>query len=330
MSHCCVTFIRSNPTVVCSAVTTGGIAGAIRCCACWRVRREQGAPWSGSGMRSDAYWPEDFRDTFMPQIGWGSVLAGSFCAEPDCVGYLLLSRRSGANPLVPAAATALDPLLPQIAAACSLRQSFSRAIASMERVLFQGSHANTGMAYFNMAGEPVLINDPLRHIFAAADGLGFDGNRIVGGGWHETARIRALIEDTLRQPSEPEDLPVGNSIDIARPSGSRPYLVDALRVRGRERFIEDNSIVSVLRVIDPEAAVDPAADFARYRLTPAEIRVARSLMAGLRPKEIATQTGLSLNTIRVQQRSLYRKLGVSRHFELMRLLVPGWAGPGES
>lgn len=285
--------------------------------------------WQGRG-RSDACWPADFYNAFMPQLGWGSVLAGSFHAEADRIGYLLLGRRDGVEPLAPAAAAALDRLLPQIAAASSLRDSFSHAIASMERALFQGSQPDIGMAYFNAAGEPVLINDPLRHIFAAADGLGLAGNQIVGGGWHETLRIRALVEDTLRQSSESEDLPKGNGMDVARPSGRKPYRVDALRVRGRERFIEDNDIVVVLRVVDPETVADPTADFARYRLTPAEIRVARSLMAGLRPKEIATQTGLSLNTIRVQQRSLYRKLGVSRHFELMRLLVPGWAGTGET
>lgn len=285
--------------------------------------------WQG-GVRSDANWPVDFRDAFMPQIGWGSVLAGSFWVGHDRLGYLLLSRRSGKEPLPATATAALDRLLPQIAAACSLRETFSHAIASMERILFQGSQPDIGVAYFNMIGEPVLINDPLRHIFAAADGLGFENNQIVGGGWRETARIRALVEDTLRQSAEPEDLPMGNGMDIARPSGRRPYLVDALRVRGRERFIEDNGIAVVLRVVDPETATDPTADFARFRLTPAEIRVARSLMAGLRPKEIARQTGLSLNTIRVQQRSLYRKLGVSRHFELMQLLVPGWAGTGET
>ncbi|MBX3275841.1 MAG: helix-turn-helix transcriptional regulator [Sandaracinaceae bacterium] len=51
-------------------------------------------------------------------------------------------------------------------------------------------------------------------------------------------------------------------------------------------------------------------------LTPAERRVARLALEGLRDEEIATATGLSRHTVSNQLRRAYARLGVGSRFEL--------------
>ena len=62
-----------------------------------------------------------------------------------------------------------------------------------------------------------------------------------------------------------------------------------------------------------------------FGLTPSEARVAMLLLSGLEPKEISELTETTLNTVRFQLKVIYRKTGVSRQSQLVRLvsMLPG-------
>jgi DNA-binding CsgD family transcriptional regulator len=62
-----------------------------------------------------------------------------------------------------------------------------------------------------------------------------------------------------------------------------------------------------------------------FGLTPSEARVAMLLVSGLEPKEISELTETTQNTVRFQLKVIYRKTGVSRQSQLVRLisLLPG-------
>jgi DNA-binding CsgD family transcriptional regulator len=57
-------------------------------------------------------------------------------------------------------------------------------------------------------------------------------------------------------------------------------------------------------------------------LSKREQEVAAGLCAGLAPRQLAVQLGISLETTRKHRASLYRKLRVSNIVELMRALAP--------
>lgn len=59
----------------------------------------------------------------------------------------------------------------------------------------------------------------------------------------------------------------------------------------------------------------------RYRLTPAEMRVAFHIARGLSAKETAAQLGSRWNTVRAQLRQIYAKTGASGQVELTRLMA---------
>ena len=60
-----------------------------------------------------------------------------------------------------------------------------------------------------------------------------------------------------------------------------------------------------------------------YNLTPSEAQVAISLANGHSIDEIANASHHSAHTIRSQLKSVFRKTGVSRQSELIKLLAPG-------
>lgn len=57
-----------------------------------------------------------------------------------------------------------------------------------------------------------------------------------------------------------------------------------------------------------------------YNLSPAELKIVSALLAGKSPEEYALEAGVSLNTVRTQIKTLYRKTGTSRQSELVALL----------
>jgi DNA-binding CsgD family transcriptional regulator len=60
---------------------------------------------------------------------------------------------------------------------------------------------------------------------------------------------------------------------------------------------------------------------ALFGLTEAEALLARGLLDGRRLAEIAASRDVSVETVRTQLRSLFRKTGVSRQADLMRMLL---------
>jgi DNA-binding CsgD family transcriptional regulator len=94
---------------------------------------------------------------------------------------------------------------------------------------------------------------------------------------------------------------------------SRPLVADSMKV--------------MIVITDPAAQPRSREDLlmSLFGLTPAEARVAMLLASGLDPKEISEKTETTQNTVRFQLKVIYRKTGVNRQSQLVRLLstLPG-------
>ena len=58
-----------------------------------------------------------------------------------------------------------------------------------------------------------------------------------------------------------------------------------------------------------------------YGLTPAEARLVSGLVQGKRLREIASEVGVSMNTIRTQLKSVFRKTDTHRQVDLVRMAL---------
>lgn len=262
----------------------------------------------------------DFYDQYRG-AGWRYMLSAAFYNHDGRFGYVRFLRAAGTGPFDADRAALLQQILPHLAVACRIREAFSQVYESLEQHLLQGNDQEVGIIHLDTGGRVVLVNDNARRIFAGMDGLYLKDGAIAAGGWEDTAAIGKLVAAVIAGARGPQGLPARNEVTIARPSGRAPYAIQAVPVVMRNRFTDENAIVAALRIIDQEQH-DLNSTIQAYRLTAAESRLANYLIAGLPPKEVARQTGLSIHTIRTQQRGLYRKLGVSRHFDLLMRLAP--------
>jgi DNA-binding NarL/FixJ family response regulator len=73
---------------------------------------------------------------------------------------------------------------------------------------------------------------------------------------------------------------------------------------------------------DPSCRADEASQHLRtlFDLSTAEIAIAEGLIEGKRIREIARQRRVSVETVRSQLRAIFRKTGVARQTDLVRLL----------
>ena len=87
-------------------------------------------------------------------------------------------------------------------------------------------------------------------------------------------------------------------------------------------FNQDWQIPLVLiLVVDAGKVLSPLQLVGRlYDLSPAELRIASALLAGKSPEEYAQGAGITLNTVRTQLKSLFRKTETHRQSELVALL----------
>jgi DNA-binding NarL/FixJ family response regulator len=92
-----------------------------------------------------------------------------------------------------------------------------------------------------------------------------------------------------------------------------------IRRSARDIFVRCAGVLVMTPVTLPQA---PPVELVQslFDLTPAEARVARNLTAGETVEKIASNGGVSLNTVRTQVRGVLDKTGCRRQTEVIALL----------
>lgn len=104
-------------------------------------------------------------------------------------------------------------------------------------------------------------------------------------------------------------------------SGRRaPVTLTLLPATSTPASPRDGTVV-LLESLEPAAALEPAMLRERFGLSQAEARVAQGLSAGLRPADIARQSGCGLATVRTHVRRVLEKTGSDGLQGLQRLLA---------
>jgi DNA-binding CsgD family transcriptional regulator len=93
-----------------------------------------------------------------------------------------------------------------------------------------------------------------------------------------------------------------------------------IRLSARDIFVRCAAVLVLTPVTLPQA---PPVELVQslFDLTSAEARVARGLAAGKTVQDIATDGGLSLNTIRTHVRGVLEKTGCNRQVDIVALLT---------
>jgi DNA-binding CsgD family transcriptional regulator len=115
-----------------------------------------------------------------------------------------------------------------------------------------------------------------------------------------------LSAERLLGHTDDDVLPTPTPVPVGMLVAANPILTDA-------PFGRDCAVMGFRHILEGQGAI--------MNLSDQERMVARMLVRGYQPLNIAAQTGISEHTVRTYVRRMYKKLGVSSRADLVRLLL---------
>ncbi len=186
----------------------------------------------------------------------------------------------------------------------------------------------SAMILLDGTGRCLLANRAAKAILDQRCGLSLErsGERsmLAARGAGESSRLREAISLAIAA-GEGKSTRSAGAVLISRP-GRRPLHVVVAPFRSEIGMAPRNAAVIVF-LDDPEQKAALPSEVLRmlFGLTPAEIRLALSILDGQSLAEAAETYRVTQETIRSQVKSIFQKTGTRRQAELMRLLA-GLAG----
>lgn len=220
-------------------------------------------------------------------------------------------------------------LLPHVGRAMSAHHRVTRA--EFEAAMATGAidRIAVGVVLLDANGEAVFVNREAQRIFAADNGIGMTGPRLLAADTDQTRRLRRLIRRVGGSGEEGRrDGPIaGTAIRLKRLEGRPDCHVVVLPLPRRCQPENAAGAVAVLFISDPERGQSPA-DFLcgdLYGLTAAEVRLVSTLLVSSGLTVAARKLGLSRNTVHSQLASIFSKTGTRSQSDLLRLILGGIA-----
>lgn len=275
-------------------------------------------------MAAPEFEKTEFYCGFLKRYGIRHILGAVFRAEQGRAAYIALHRAPRSAPFDQADIDSLQSFLPHINLAFRIR-SHCMGLSRYEDVSHQYLDSKRkGLVCLDRQARVVSMNREAERILRIGDGLTLLQGHLQAADTADNQRLQHLLSHSSQAGIAPAitEMATGAAAVIRRSDGKPPYALWIFPVAGRNAHFEDNEIAAAVEISDPlcSASPTPAETLASYRLTRAEARLASALVEGGQLKDIALRFGVSVNTLKVQRRALYRKIGASRHFDLMRLV----------
>jgi DNA-binding CsgD family transcriptional regulator len=175
---------------------------------------------------------------------------------------------------------------------------------------------SAGVIVTDSCGRVIEMNRAAEAIVQLEDGLLVRDGRFCARRVFETSKVAKLIDDATTEGKS--RLAAGRML-IGRSDGSPAHVLTVTPLLA-DLAIDDRRFAMIV-IVDPARRSPSEADLAEFfGLSPAEARVAAALLTGSRLSDIAANSGVQVTTVRTQLRSILRKVGVKRQFDLLRVL----------
>ena len=283
-----------------------------------RFARLLGARHSGFLVDYDIYTEEElvndptYRDWLRPRgLGWASGTTIPFPTGDTLA--IVLEREYVRGPVERSAIQKLDELRPHLA-----RSGLLAARLRLERVRIASETLAT-------LGLPALVLNEKGKVLAANALI----EALIGYvQWRAQDRVSLkdrAADQLLRDAIAAIDVAGGTSVRSfpVRDTGAEAMMVAhviPIRLSARDIFVRCAAALVLTPLTLPQA---PPVELVQslFDLTPAEARVARSLASGKTVDDIATDGGISTNTIRTHVRGVLEKTGCNRQSDVIALLT---------
>lgn len=176
-----------------------------------------------------------------------------------------------------------------------------------------------GLIALDRRGRVLAMNRMAEDVIAARDGLALGPEGLVGLRPRDDAALRRAVADALAAT------PVAGVVTLPRPSRLQPLRLVIAPVPGDGRLsaLDDLAPAALVFLHDPAQRPAPPVALLRrtYGLTPQQARLSALLADGLSLAEAADRLGIAGATATSHLKQVFRKTGVRRQAELVRLVL---------
>lgn len=168
------------------------------------------------------------------------------------------------------------------------------------------------------AGQILFANARGADLLGSRDGLSIEDGRLVSASPVEQVRLDQL----MRGAADPLIAGCGGWARVSRPSGKLAYavFVAPLRVEDSELLAVNARVLVLVHDPSEQRCADAGMLVSLYGLTETEARLASALSGGHSLESAAAMLGIRPATARTHLKHVFRKLGVNRQQDLVRLL----------
>lgn len=264
---------------------------------------------------------DQFINEFLRPAGHQYLATGIFAQDGDRFNYFVLNRGDRFGEFEEDTIAGLSEMVPHFQTMFQLRGTMIARDRHLDFFTASMAERGVGLVVLDRSGRVQSMNEVASAICCDNDGLVITGGALAAANADDNRKLQQEIFSLMNSPilSRP-----GSTVFVRRRVG-RPYRLQIMPLSLRKYYFAGDGVELAIQIFsEPVAEHGLNATLAsQFGLSPSEVRVAEHLVAGHPVKRVAQMLGNSVNTIRVHRRNLYRKLGVARHYDLVRLLGNG-------
>lgn len=289
----------------------------------WELKVVTDGAWM---PKNELYRNEYFNDFMRPQAV-DSFLVLRISARPYEVCSLTVNRAAGAGDYDGAQLDLAERLRPHVRRAFELSASLATAGVTGPEVGALLEHSGAALFILDDRGVLQRCNAAGERLLARRAGLAVHQGRLTARPAPAARQLGALIADACGEDAERR---LGGRLTLRVAGRLTPLCVSVAPLRSASLAVFTQRRAILVSVNDPEDRRGPdAVDLqSLFGLTPAEARVALSLLSGSTLRETADRLGVSYHTARHQLQTVLDKTGARRQADLLALLIR--AGGGSS
>lgn len=239
---------------------------------------------------------------------------------------LVIFRKKGAGQWDQGEIRVINEILPHMNRALKIHSEFTHLRLRQDALLKGLDRLVIGLILYDRYGKSVYINPTAMAIIDSHPALELQEGNLLLINPEDEKNLRKTITDTAAiDPDDSWKQSVAIGITHPEVEAPLPILVTPMHEHLITSDLDYEGAKVAVFLTDPNLQQPISIDslVSVYSLTPSEAQVAISLANGHSIDQIASQSHHSAHTIRSQLKSVFRKTGVSRQSELLKLLLTG-------
>jgi DNA-binding CsgD family transcriptional regulator len=220
----------------------------------------------------------------------------------------------------------IDEIVPHLKRAMDIHAEFTRLRLKQDALIQGLDRLVIGLILYDQHAEAVYVNPTAKAIIKSHPALALNENGLFLYHAEDNRQLRQTILRTATIDSD-DSWKQSVSIGITHPDvpAPLPLLVTPMHAHLLTTDVDYEGARVAVFISDPNMAQPISVDnlVSVYKLTPSEAQVAISIANGHSIDDIAKKSNHSTHTIRSQLKSTFKKTGVNRQSELIKLLLTG-------